>query len=154
MKRSIRRAAVVLTAFILLAAAPAMACGGHRLKGSFEGGTVGFNPDPVAVGERCPDGFEWILASEGTMEVETRAFKGGMAVVSEHCSKWLTPPEGEAWGQIGGGLMVLTAGDDELHLAYEGYFRFKGDTETEWVSKVVAKFRIVGGEGVFEDATG
>jgi len=154
MKRSMWKIAILTTAFMLLAAAPAMACGAHRLKGSFEGGTVGFNPDPTAVGERCPEGFEWILDSAGAMDLKTRAFEGEMAVESQHCSRWLTPPEGKAWGQIGAGLMILTAGDDELHLAYEGYFRFKGDVETEWVSKVVAKFRIVGGEGVFADATG
>ncbi len=154
MRKSVWKIAVLLTAFMLLAAAPAMACGGHRLKGNYEGVTVGFNPDPDAVGERCPEGFEWILSSAGTMEVKTRVFKGDMAVASEHCSRWLTPPEGKAWGQIGGGLMILSAGEDELHLAYEGYFRFKGDVTTEWVSKVAVHFRVVGGEGAFEDAHG
>jgi hypothetical protein len=154
MKRYVWKIAALLAAFMLLAAAPVMACGAHRMTANFEGMTVGFNPDPTAVGERCPEGFEWILDSAGIMELEMSQYTGEMAVESQHCSKWLTPPEGQAWGQIGGGLMVLTAGDDELRLAYRGFFRFKGDTETEWVSKVVAKFRIVGGEGVFADATG
>ncbi len=154
MTLSIRKVVVLALAFMMLAAAPAMACGPRHFSGTMESLTVGFNPDPAAVSERCPEGFEWILDTAGTVEIKSRVFEGSMTLASQHCSRWLTPPGENAWGQIGAGLMILTSGEDELHLAYEGYFRFKGDVTTEWVSKVVATYRIVGGEGVFEAARG
>jgi len=155
MTKRVRTILLVVVAFVLVAATPATACGPHRMKVGIEGQTVGFNPDPTAVAERCPDGFEWILQTAGTGYLKTAAYHGEVAFRGEHCSRWLTPPVDRALGQIGDGLMVLTTTDgDELWVAYEGYFKFKGDTATEWISRVKARYSVVGGTGTFEDAEG
>ena len=154
MTKTIRVLALTL-ALMLLAATPAMAFGADRLKGELDGATVGFDPDPVAVAERCPDGFQWILMSAGVVHVDTLVYSGEMAMTSEHCSRWVTPPAARARGAVGAGIMVLTTpGGDELTLAYEGAFTFRGDTEVAWISKIKGTWEVVDGSGLFTGAGG
>jgi len=155
MKRSVRTVVVVAVAFMLFAAAPAMACGSHRLKGSFEGATVGFNPDPTAVAERCSEGYEWILQSAGTVHLKTAVYRGDATLAAEHCSRWLTPPVEKAIGQIGHGVMTLTTPDgDELRFIYSGFWNWAGGLEGEYLTVVKMHYTVTGGTGVFADASG
>jgi hypothetical protein len=140
---------------MLIAATPAMACGSHRMKAGFEGVTTLFNPDPVAVAERCPDGYQWILGTAGEGYLKTPVYRGEMTMVAEHCSRWLTEPGEVAEGQLTAGFMTMYAPTgDELWLKYRGFFHFEGDLEGEYESTVRMKYKIVGGTGVFEDASG
>lgn len=155
MKRRTHTIVLLVVAFLLIAAMPAMACGSHRMRAGYEGGTVLFNPDPVAVAERCPEGFEWILGSAGGGYLKTPVYRGEIMLAAEHCSRWVTPPGEIADGQIGAGFLTMSTPDgDELWLKYRGRFHFEGDLEGEYTSTVRMKYKIVGGTGVFEDASG
>jgi hypothetical protein len=156
MKRNGRTILVVAAAFMLLAVTPAMAGrGAHRMSGAFDGATVGFNPDPVAVAERCPDGYGWILQSGGTVEMRSAVYHGEAMLTAEHCSRWLTPPVEKALGQIGEGFQTLTTPDgDELWFVYSGFWKFRGDLEGEFSTTVTMRYAIYGGTGIFENASG
>ena len=165
---------LVVVVGLVMGATPSAVADAHYMRGTLEGPTVGFNPDPTAVAERCPEGFGWIINSAGGVELpgfglvpgggflESLEYAGPFGFVMEHCSRWVTNPEtsertnGRFVGDIAGGVMTLvTPEGDELYVSYEGSFRFKGDLAVgEWTSVAVLQYRILGGTGVFDGAAG
>ncbi len=151
---------VMVVGLVFTSMPVAMANNSHQLKGTIEGPTTGFIPDPAAVAARCPDGFEapmaWILQTAGTGELTTLGYTGPVTYSSEHCSRWLTFPDGKTVGKVGDGLLTMsTPSGDQLNLSYNATFVFEGDLSIMvWETKVNMRYTIVGGTGVFEGASG
>jgi hypothetical protein len=124
---------------LVAAATPALAADHPRHGNSFhayiDGGETGFSPGPNP--GRCPAGTQWML------------FTGGV---------------GEAAGlgtfdYTTAGLLVLTFDDtgDELHIAYQGTWKFDGDLSTgDGIAKIHQSWEVIGdvSTGMFAGAKG
>lgn len=157
-----RKLTILLLALgLAIAVAPAAsAVDAGPFQGPMDGWETGYNPDPSAVAARCPTGYQWILQSEGVVELESDVYDGQLTLVNEHCSRWTHPPSSLDYsvlpGQIAAGEMVLTTpGGDTLEFATGGMFVFKGSLATmEYTTEVRLAYDIVGGSGLFEGASG
>lgn len=154
--RSAFRAIALAIVVLLVAALPAGARNTQDVRLSYEGFTVGFNPDPGAVADRCGEGFGWILQVAGTGEMRSPHYTGPVDFFGEHCSQWVAfnPPRGV--GVIGGGVQIWTTpSGDELVFSYQGGFKFEGDVDAGvWVSNVDNTYTVIDGTGVFEGLIG
>lgn len=161
--RSFTRVIVLVVATLLLiGAAPAAIGRSHSLKATFEGPTNPPIRDEGAVAARCPDGSEWIFGGFGTGTMTSAVYTGGFVYENDHCSRWVAfDPErstGRYVGKAAAGIMtVTTPAGDEFVLEYDGTWVFEGSlagAPPEFVADINMRYTIVGGTGVFAEASG
>jgi hypothetical protein len=129
-----------------------MASRGGRFHATIDGAETGFIPGPNE--GRCPAGTEWILLTAGVGEA---AGLGSLTYTTEHCSRVVTLTPTGAIGKLAAGELVLTFDDtgDELHIAYEGTWKFDGNLLTgDGIAKAHQSYQVIGGTGIFEGAKG
>lgn len=161
MRRFTRVFMLMVAALLLIGLAPAALGGSHSLKASFDGPTEPPIYDPFVVGERCPDGSEWIFGGSGTGEMTSSVYTGSFGYENSHCSRWVAfDPErstGKYVGKAAAGTMTLTTPDGDLELAYDGTWVFEGSLAgdpPDFVADIHLRYKIVGGNGVFDGASG
>jgi hypothetical protein len=140
-------------------AAPAVFGGSsHILKATFDGETV-----PQGPPDGCPELSEWRFEGSGTGTMMSTPYSGEFQYVHSHCSRWMTgPPDperttGRYVGKAEAGVDTITVHDEEdpaqllgeLFLEYQGTWVHEGDPP-----EFDMQYTIVGGTGLFEDASG
>ena len=149
----------VLAVMLLVATAAPAAAAGHSAHGNsfhafVDGAYSGFSPGPN-IG-RCLAGTEWMLSTAGSGEAEGL---GTFAYTTEHCSRVVTPTPVGAIGKLAAGILVLTFDDtgDQLHIAYQGTWKFDGDLMAcDGIAKIHQSWEVLGenSTGMFFGAKG
>lgn len=146
------RATIVGLLLMVFAAAPAAAAGhsshGNSFHAFINGFESGFTPGPFIPAGRCPAGTEWMLFTAGSGEA---AGLGAFEYTTGHCSWVVKLTPAGAIGKLAAGILVLTFEDEaQLHIAYQGTFKFNGDLSTgEGIARVNQSWDVIG-----EDSTG
>lgn len=149
---------VVVAVMVVAAATPVLAADhpghGNSFHAYIDGAETGFSGGPNP--GRCPAGTQWMLFTGGVGEA---AGLGTFDYTTAHCSRVVTDTPAGAIGKLAAGLLVLTFDDtgDELHIAYQGTWKFDGDLTTgDGIAKIHQSWEVIGdvSTGMFAGAQG
>ena len=157
-----RRLSILIAVFAVGFAMMPAAAADSNLEAEIGG--FGFpNYDPVAIAERCPEGFQWIYNTVGGGEMTSAEYTGGFEAFGQHCSRWIshppTNPDRFYRGRVGDGMLTLITAEGNLVVHYRGTFKFQGDLSIEppeFTARLSLVYRIDGDSstGVFAGASG
>jgi len=145
------RLAIVLTALLLVSAAPALASG-HGQSVRIHGAVLTEGPPPDEAAPGCASGAIWRFSRAGTGPV-TRLGRAEAAL--SHCTS-LVPDESGAFHAImlDGTIDLTAANGDTLKLAYEGVTDAIMDGADYLGYTAQATWTVTGATGRFTHATG